>query len=184
MSAVLRIDRYVGPEPGTAVDITTTNTVAHARDEHLLLTADAVPIHIPFSGFNYSYWVTTRLRITTSPVGFIDNIRWYTNGNNTFGQGVQCFGNSAGAGPNGGYVRATGVDGVTGTVLNRQNHIGLNFEPLNVFEAVETNPIIIPGSGSAIGPIGSFFVYQIRVDNTAAPGPSRQEVFIWAFDES
>jgi len=184
MSAVVLIDRYVGPGQGTSNDITGINTVAQTKDEHTNSSPDSSPIHIPFDGFNYSYWVTTRLRIFTPPALLIDNIRWYSPSGNPFGNGVSCIGQTANQGENGGYRQASGTDGVTGIELNTQNHTGLTDDPTNVFLHTSSSPKTINGQGSVPGPFGDFFVYQIRIDNTVIPGTSPQVIFVWAFDET
>lgn len=184
MSAVVIIERYTGTGPGTTTDITGINTVSQTKDEHTTNSLDSLPIHIPFEGYNYSYWISTRLRILTSPALSIGNIRWYTDGINSFGQGVSCFGQTASVGDNDGYRQATGTDGITGTQLSLANHDGLDSEPVNVFSFNSSSPKIINGEGSAIGPFGDFLVYQMRIDNTVIPGISTQEMFVWAFDES
>lgn len=184
MSAVVLIDRYTGPDQGATSDITGINTVAQTKDEHENVSSNSLPVHIPFDGFNYSYWVTTRLRIFTPPALAIDNLRWYTSGSNPFGNGVSCIGQTANQGVNGGYRQAIGTEGVTGLELNMQNHTGLTDEPVNVFSHTSSSPKIINGQGSVPGPFGDFFVYQIRIDNTVMPGTSPQVMFVWAFDET
>lgn len=184
MSAVVLIDRYVGPDQGVLNDITGINTVAQAKDDHANISADSLPIHIPFEGFNYSYWVTTRLRIFTPPALLIDNIRWFTTSNNPFGAGTSCIGQTANQGENGGYRQATGTEGVSGIELNRSNHTGLTSDAVDVFSFTSSSPKIITGQASVPGPFGDFFVYQIRIDNTVLPGTSPQVMFVWAFDET
>ena len=184
MSAVVLIDRYVGINEGTPYDITSINTVAQTKDEHINISSNSLPIHIPFDGYNYSYWVTTRLRIFTPPALSIDNIKWYTIGSNPFGNGVSCIGQTANQGTYGGYRQAVGTEGVSGLELNMQNHTGISADPINVFTHTPSSPKTISGQGSVPGPFGDFFVYQIKIDNTVIPGTSPQVMFVWAFDET
>jgi hypothetical protein len=184
MTATVIIERYTGAAPGTPVDITNQNTVAQTDDAHISDEAESLPIHVPFEGFNYSFWVSTKLKITVAPAGAISNIRWFSDSANSLGNGVTCMGQTAKNGSNFGYRRATGIVGVTGTQLNMTNHTGLTAEPVNVFAFSAQTPKVIEDSASTIGPIGDFFVYQMRVSPMVPSGTSPREAFTWAYDES
>lgn len=184
MAATVIIERYTGEAPGTPTDITYQNTVAQASDVHVSDESDSLPIHVPFEGFNYSYWVSTRLNITVAPVGLITNVRWYSDGSNSLGIGITCIGQTARLGSDSGYRQATGTVGVTGTVLSVANHSGLTAEPVSVFAFTAASPKTMTVSTSSIGPVGDFFVYQMRVSSDLSSGVTPREAFTWAYDES
>jgi len=183
MAADVRIVRVTGPVGSqTVTDITTLNTRANAMDSHS--TNDTGnPVQIPASGFNYSFWVVTRLKANSSPSGTINNIKWYSDGANNFGTGITCKGNTATS-----YVQATGTVGVTGNQLTTASYSTLSAAPGDVFASGfnSSNPKSVNGSISnpSTGEFGNYFVYQIAVDNTATAGQSGQETFTWKYDET
>lgn len=107
MAATVQIGRKTGVAPGTFTDITSINTRANAEDVHSV-AGTSNPIRIPSAGTNYSYWVSTRLKVTVTPAGTIDNLRWFTDGANNFGTGVTCKGAKASTGADAGF-RASGA---------------------------------------------------------------------------
>lgn len=180
MPAVVKIYRLTGTDGSTGSDITSINTRANTKDQHS--TNDVqYPIQIPASGYNYSYWVTTRLRCDTSPSGTINNIRVFSDGTNSFGSGVDCICGRATT-----YRQATGTEGVTGTELTRANHSGLVSDPVSLFTYTSTSPLALNGSISnpSTGYFGDFFVYQVRVGPTASPGVTPAETITWRYDET
>lgn len=180
MPATVEIKRWTGSS-GSPVKTTITgiNTRANAFDSHS--TNDtANPITIVTGETHYSYWVSTRLSATTTPTGTIDNIRWYTDGNNNFGTGVTCKAQSAGS-----YVQATGVTG-NGTELTTGNHAGLTGAPVDSFTFTSVAPLAITGSISnpTTGDFGQFVIYQVIVADTAGAGTTTSETFTWKYDET
>jgi len=181
MPATVTIRRWTGPAATpTKTDITNVNTRASTSDDPNPGTSNPIPIP-PSGEVRRSFWVTTRLRAETSPSGTIDNIRWYTDGTNSFGTGVSCIGQDATS-----YVQATGTVGESGTELNTTNHGGLTGAPVDVFTFTEASPKAIPGSISNpnTGDFGNFMVYQIVVADNASPGVTPQETFTWKYDET
>ena len=185
MAATVQIGRKTGVAPGTLTDITAINTRANAEDTHTV-AGTTNPIRIPSAGTNYSYWVTTRLNVTVTPAGTIDNLRWFTDGANTFGTGVTCVGAKASTGADAGYRIATGTPGTTGTQLTQANHTGLDEAPANVFTFTSAAPKALVGtiSNPATGQFGDHWVYQVEVGTTAGPGATPQETWTWRFDET
>ncbi len=184
MSATVKINRITGAGAGSGTDITGINTRANAFDAHT--TADTSnPIQIPPSGSNYSYWVTTRLNVTVTPSGTINNLRWYTDGANGFGTGVTCNAAKASTGSNAGYRQATGSTG-TGTQLTTGNHTGLDATPVDAFTFTSGSPLALTGSLSnpSTGLFGDHVVYQLAVASTASPGVTPSETFTWKWDET
>jgi hypothetical protein len=181
MPATVKINRYTGSGP-TKTDITGANTVANATDTHQSsATGSSDPIRIPTSGTNYSYWVVCRLECTVTPLGTLNNIRWYTDGSNTFGTGVTCKVQTATS-----YVQATGTAGTSGIQLTTGNYPTLAGAPVNAFTYVVGSPLSVSGSLSnpSTGDFGDFVVYQLEVDSTAVPGVTGTETFTWLYDET
>lgn len=185
MAATVQIARKTGASPGSPTDITSINTRANAEDTHTT-AGTSNPIRVPAAGTNYSYWVTTRLNVTVTPAGTIDNLRWYTDGSNNFGTGVTCKGEGASTGADAGYRIATGTPGETGTQLTTGNHTGLDGAPIDVFGHTSGSPKSLTGtiSNPTTGQFGDHFVYQIEVGTSAGAGATSAETWTWRFDET
>lgn len=186
MAATVKINRLTGVTPDTT-DLnpsgpTGINTRANLTDTHSTASLTD-PIPIPEVGTNYSFWVSTRLNCTVAPDGTINNLRWYTDGNNNFGTGVTCLAAKASTGANAGYRQATGTS-TSGTELNQTNHTGLDEAPASPFTFTSGSPKSLVGSTSTTGLFGDIMVLQIAVDNTAGPGATGQETFTWRYDET
>ena len=179
MVATVQIVRLTGAGP-TATQIDGINTRANAEDTHTT-AGTSNPIKVPTSGTNYSYWVVTRLNVTVTPSGTINNVKWYTDGTNGFGTGVTCKMNTAT-----GYVQATGTPGTTGTQLTTGNYATLAGAPTDAFGFTSGAPKSVSGSLSnpSTGQFGDRVVYQIEVGTTASAGPTNQETFTWQWDET
>lgn len=186
MAATVLIRRKTGASGSiVSTDITSINTRANAEDAHT--TAGTTnPIQVPSAGTNYSYWVTTRLDATVTPALTVDNLRWFTDGANSFGTGVTCVGADASTGADAGYRQATGTPGVTGTELTQGNHSGLDVAPASVFTFTSGSPKTLTGSitNPSTGQFGDHWVYQLAVATTAAPGATGSETFTFRFDET
>ena len=185
MAATVQIVRKTGASPGSPTDITSINTRANAEDTHTV-AGTSNPIRVPAAGTNYSYWATTRLNVTVTPAGVIDNLRWFTDGSNNFGTGVTAKGAKASTGADAGYRQATGTPGTTGTQLTTGNHTGLDAAPVDLFTFTSGSPKSLTGSISNpnTGEFGDHWVYQIEVGATAGAGATNQETFTWRFDET
>ncbi len=185
MSATVQINRLTGPSPGTPTDITGINSRANAGDFQSTNDTTA-PIQVPLiPGTNYSFWVSTRLNAITTPAGTINNIRWFTDGVNSFGTGVTSQCAKASTGADAGYRQATGVTG-NGTQLTQANHTGLDEAPADIFTFTSLAPKSLNGSISNpnTGLFGDFLVYQLSVNETGQAGPTGSEVINWRYDES
>ncbi len=180
MAATVLIRRWTGTTASPVkTDITSINTRDNAFDTHS--TADTTnPVQKPTTGLKFGYWVSTRLDATVTPAGTIDNLRWFTDGSNTFGTGITCKGESATS-----YKQATGTPGDTGNKLTTTN-VPLSASPTDVFAFNSGSPNAITGSISnpSTGDFGDFMVYQLEVSTSAGPGASTQETFTWRFDET
>jgi len=179
MAATIKINRLTGAGP-TKTDITSANTVANATDSHQSTASSSNnPIRIPSSGTNYSFWVATRLECSVAPAGTVNNIRWFTDGSNTFGTGVSCKVQTATS-----YIQATGTTGTTGDVLNTSNYSSLAGVTANAFGYTSGATLSVSGSTSGTGDFGDLVVYQLEVISTASPGVTGQETFTWMYDET
>lgn len=178
MVADVRVIRLTGAGP-TETDITSGTTRSSLSDDPN--PGSTNPLLKPVSGTHYAFWVSTRLKAVTSPDGTISNIRWYADGANNYGTGVNCNGRDAT-----GYVEALGTVGVAGTILNTTNYPGLAANPTNVFSHTAGSPRSIPGSltNPDTGFFGSLFVYQHSILSTCVTGVKTAETFTWAWDET
>lgn len=185
MAATVTIVRKTGVAPGATSDITGINTRANAEDVHSVAGVSN-PIRVPAAGSNFSFWVTTRLDVTVTPAGTIDNLRWFTDGTNNFGTGVTATAAKASTGADAGYREAPGVAGQSGTELSQANHTGLDEATVDPFTFNSGAPKALVGtiSNPTTGEFGDHWVYQIAIDNTSGPGPTNAENFTWRFDET
>ena len=179
MAATVQIHRYTGAGPAN-VHINTNTAVTQNDLPQIIATAAtaANPIPIPAAGTNYSYWATTGLEVTVAPTTGINNLRWYTDGTDGFGTGVACRVHTTPASiPRGSYDQATAA-----VVLTTHTAITVAATP---FSFTSGSPKTVTGSiGATTGALGEFVVYNFEVINTASPGPTAQETFTWAFDET
>ena len=175
----VQIRRLTGAGP-TGTDITSINTRANAEDAHST-AGTSNPIRKPDAGSNYSYWVTTQLYYNGTDTGTINNIEWYSDGDNGMGTGIGVIGNTADS-----YVQATGTAGTTGTELTTGNHAGLTGTPANVFTHTSASPKAVDGSVTDPSDeyFGDRFVYQVTVGTTASGGATASETFTWRYDST
>lgn len=174
MAATVNIKRWTGASGSmSGTIITSVNTVANAVDAHQSVASSSTdPIKIPTVGTNYSYWVSTRLATgATGPTGTISNLRWYSDGANSFGTGVGCNVKTTAT-----YTQATGTPGVSGTAMSG----GSAFTGYS-----SALPLSVAGStSSANTDFGDYVVYQLTVETTAVAGVTGSENFTWAYDET
>lgn len=179
MAADVQIRRWTGTSGSeTKTDITGINSRFHSADKHS--TSDTTDtILIPASGTNYSYWRTVRLYINTINSGTVDNIRYYTDGTNSYSTGISVVVATASS-----YVQATGTAGTTGDQLTTANHGGLNGSPSDKFGYTKASPLSVSGSSSTTGDVGDFVVDQMEVADTASSGTTVQETTTITYDDT
>lgn len=177
MAATVIINRLTGAGPSYSA-ITSINTRANAEDAHST-AGTSNSILVPSSGASWSFWVTTQLEVTAITAGTVDNLRWFTDGNNNFGTGITCEGQEATS-----YVQATGTTGTTGTELTTGSHAGITGAQVNVFTFTTGSPKALTGTTSSVAKFGSMFVYQIEVATTAGSGATGTETFTWRYDDT
>lgn len=139
------------------------------------------PIPVPTdSNLRYSYWVCTRLSAFSAPSTGIQNLKWYSDGSNELGAGVDLMVASAST-----YVQASGTSGTTGVLLNSTNYGSLSSAPASAWTYVSSSMLSVGGSiGSVTGDIGHFVVYQVQVSSNAGPGSTGSEQLTWQYDET
>lgn len=177
MAATVQIRQWHGATP-TKTDITSANSRFHSDDVQSS-SSTSNSILIPSSGTNYSYWRTIGLYISAISGGTVDNIRYYTDGSNSYGTGVGCNVATASL-----YVQATGTAGETGTELTQANHAGLNGAPSDAFGYTSASPLSVTGSSSTTGDVGDLIVEQLTVDSTASSGTTSQETKTIKYDDT
>jgi len=181
MAATVVIAQYTGTT-AASTDVTSASVTLGTSDE--ASSASAIPI--PTSGSNHSYWHHSALVATAAPDNAIDNIKWYTDGTNSFGTGVTGIICTACR-----YAGASGAAGSSGSVLNVTNHASLSGCPAtgatsDMFLYTSSCKLTVGGSiAAATGSIGDYFVVtQLSVISTATAGNSGEETITFEFDET
>jgi hypothetical protein len=179
MSATVKIQRWTGTTGSpTKTDVTSINSRMNAEDTSTT-AGTSNSILIPSAGTNYSYWASFRLNITAIVGGTVNNIKFFTDGANSFGTGISLKASTATA-----YAQATGTAGTSGTQLTTGNYATLAGAPVDAFTYTSGSPLAIAGSASATGDVGDFLVLQIEVVNTAASGATAQETMTLRYDDT
>ena len=177
MAASVKIHRVTGSTP-SGTDITSGCTRASTSDNAAPGTANPIPI--PSSGSNYSYWVNTQLSASVAPDNAINNIKWYTDGTISYGDGIGLTVVPASA-----YIQAVGTAGSSGCILVEGNHAGMACNAASdAFIYTSSCKLTVSGSiGAATGSFGHWVVMQVSVESGASTGNSAEESFTWEFDE-
>lgn len=164
-----------------------TNTdITSANSRYMLADATSAaattdPLQIPSSGTNYSFWKSRYLNADTSPTGTIDTVKYYTDGANGYGTGVTELVTTAAS-----YVQATG-SATTGVQLLIGNYAGISPSPPNSsFGYTSGSSLSVAGSISnpSTGKITDFWVEQLGVASTAAPGTITAETKTITYNET
>lgn len=178
MAATVIINRLTGSGPGKT-NITAALSRLSASDVASPGTTN--PILIPSAGTNRSYWAVTRLEVTGTPTGTINNIRWYPVGTNPYQSGVRVNVNTAT-----GYTQASGTLGESGTILNTTNYPTLAGAPVDVYTYSSGSALTVAGSMSnpSIGDLGDYVVLQAEADAGVSPGIQPTETGRFQYDET
>jgi hypothetical protein len=180
----VQIRRVWGEAGGSNANVTDINSRLNATEAHS--TDDTTnPIRIPASGTNYSYWGLFRLYFDGTGTGTVNNIKWYTDGDNGLGTGVGLVVAKGGV-----FGRASGTEGTTGLQLTVANYgngtTDLDAEPVNAFGLTSGSPLSV--TGSVTDPedefFGDFVVIQTTVADTASAGATPTETITWQFDST
>jgi hypothetical protein len=122
MAATVKIAQYNGAAPGASTDVTSASVTVGTSDE--AQSASAIPI--PTSGSNHSYWMHSALVATAAPDNALDNLKFYTDGTNSFGTGVTAI-----VGTGSTYTQAVGTAGSSGALLSSACHAHMTGSPAN-----------------------------------------------------
>lgn len=181
MPADVAINRLTGSGPTVYTRIDSAGGLGATRistsDAANPGTANPIPIP-PGAAVSRSYWVVTQLETLTDPTGTINNLRWFTDGSNSW-IGVNVVAATATA-----YVQATGAEGVAGTALNQTNYATLVENPVDAFTFTSAQPLLIAGSTTGIAKFGEFAVFQLEVSQDAVAGTLLDESFQIFYDET
>lgn len=192
MAATTHIVRHTGVPSGgggtTRNNIEDASTMAMTDDTHHVSGDVLNGLIVPPSGVTYSYWVSVRWNDETSPIGSIDNLKFYTDGLETLPEGIDIFGGLAFNAPNAGYRQATGRTGQFGDQLSMANHSGLGAEPEDLFQYTSGTPLDMAGSitNPGVGDFGDFLVYQFSISSVYEGGTleTGAEAFTMQYDET
>lgn len=129
------------------------------------------PLVIPTSSSIYSYTKKLRAYMEAPPNTQVDNLRWYTDGTNSFGTGITVTAKNLGTtwGANYKTLMSGGSDlfGYT------------SGSPLNG-DATDTGPFVPADDNSYIGDL---IELQMAIASTASPGTLTAETLTFAYDE-
>lgn len=185
MAATIRIMRLTGANTlfgGSPLYTNITSASTRMSSSDAAAPGTTNPIPVPTSGCNHSFWVTTQLYSACAPDNSITNIKWYTDGTNTFGTGTECLVATASS-----YVVATGGTGSSGSLLNTTNHAGLIGAASNAFIYTSNSASKLTVAGSIAAATGSFgdrVIFQLNVGTTASAGNTGEESWTFGFDEA
>ncbi|MFA6946477.1 MAG: hypothetical protein WC220_11310 [Pedobacter sp.] len=84
MAATIQIHEMSALAVGTDK---TSGTVRFKDADNATVDANN-PLQVPAAGSNYSYTKQLRVKMTDPPNTNVSNLRWYTDGGNTFGTGI------------------------------------------------------------------------------------------------
>lgn len=183
MAANVDIYRYYGAGPSTR-DATSGN-IRFSTSDNDYTTETTNPIPIPGAGTNFSYWVATALYAVTSPTGTINNVKWYTDGTNSW------TGVTMEVGTCDTYTQATGTAGTSGDELTNTNYTGGTLTPTdpaadNAFAYDSGSPLSVTGSitNPSTGIITDYVIIQLSVGTGASGGTISTEQITWSYDET
>ncbi len=168
MAAVVKIYELTASASGT--DKTASTVRFKLADNTTVDSSD--PITIPSSGYTRSYTKQLRMYCASAPDTQIDNLRFYSDGSNNFGTGVDVMASNVGP------VPGTDINSnATSAVGDETDLFGLTSgSPMNI-DAYHTSTV------TATGVFGDVVSLQMRVASTASSGALSAETVTWAWDE-
>lgn len=174
--ATVQIRRLTGPVAATSTNVTSGSV--HAGTEDVNTSPCKIPV--PTAGSNYSFWVNTQLHATVAPDNSLTNIKWYTDGANTFGTDITAIVSTASI-----YIGASGAAGSSGSLLTAANHASLTGATSSLFLYTSSCKLAVAGSiANTTGSFGNRVVYQLIVASNASAGNTGSETITFEFDES
>jgi hypothetical protein len=165
MAATVVITSHHGATGATQTNVDGTSIRYKQADND---TVDANnPIPIPGAGTNYSYIKQLRFNCTVAPSNTINNLKFYSDGANGFGTGMDLLCKTTSS-----YVDPTTQ---TTTLVASQ---------ASVFTYTSGSPLAVTGSTSGTGLFGDYVLSQFSVTTTAGQGTTPSEVLTFSYDES
>lgn len=167
MAATVVITSHHGSTGATQTNVDGTSIRYKQADND---TVDANnPIPIPGAGTNYSYIKQLRFNCTGAPSNTINNLKFYTDGANGLGTGMDLLCKTVAPG--------SFVDPVANaaTLVSGQS---------TAFGYTSGSPLAVTGSTSGTGLFGDYVLSQFSVTTTAGAGTSASEVITFSYDES
>lgn len=167
MAATMEIRSYHGATPDAGTDVAGGSIRFKQADND---TVDANnPIPIPGAGSNYSFVKQFRFYAATTPDNAINNLKFYTDGANGYGTGVDLAAQSQT-----GYIDPISLDA---------NDMGSGSD---AFGYTSGAPLSVTGSISnpTTGAFGDYVQLQMTADNTAGQGTTNTEQVTFQYDES
>lgn len=177
--------------PGTAHNVTDNGS-----NKIRFKTADDAdidvnnPIPVPTTGYNYSYWKHIYLKCTDDTgLTQIDNVKFYSDGGNSFGTGIGLMVGSQtptnNSGSNAGYDDAGGTEGSTGSAITTHGSVSAN-DSVFGFTSGSPKDVSISESGSIIDATNEktdYIILQLSVASTASGGALTAETLTFSYDE-
>lgn len=172
MAATISVKQATGSGPSAA---TITNLRFKTADDSSG-TDTTYPLVKPSSGTNYSYVAWIYLNADTSPASTINNLKFYTDGTNSYGTGVTVKGITTAT-----YTQATGTSGTSGDLSSTVYTSGTD-----VFSYTSASPLAVTGSISnpSTGKISNYVAMQMALATTVSAGTLSAETFTWRYDET
>ena len=167
MAAELQIHEMSGLTTGT--DKTSGTVRFKSADNSTVDTSN--PLVVPAAGTEYSYTKQLRVYMEVAPSSSVSNLKWYSDGSNSFGTGI-------------GVVAAN--KGVT-WIANVETEAT---ETADLFSYASGTPL--DGDGTDAGPfipsdddsyIGDLILLQMSIASSATNGIKSAETLTFSFDE-
>lgn len=167
MAATVRIRSHHGI-PDNGGDNVDGSTIRFKQADNDSGTANN-PIPIPGAGSNFSWIKQLRFNAETTPDNTIDNLKFFSDGTNSFGTGVLM------------NVVASGA--YTDPTVQQDSALGGTSD---AFSFNSGSPLSLTGSinNPSTGAFGDFVVMQMEVQSTASQGNTPVEGFTFQYDES
>ena len=174
MAATVVIKQWTGSGPTVT---TITNQRYKAADDPSG-TDTTYPLVKPSTGSNYSYVQTVVPYASVAPTGTINNLKWFSDGSNTFGTGVTLKGIPLAQGS---YAQATGTSGTTGDLSSAVYTSGTD-----LFTYSTGSPLSLTGSLVSTTGSGTFQVLQsqMALSTSVSAGTLSAETFSFRYDET
>jgi hypothetical protein len=167
MAATMEIRSYHGATPDSGTDVAGGAVRFKQADND---TVDANnPIPIPGAGTNYSFVKQFRFYAATTPDNTINNLKFYTDGANGYGTGVDLD-----------------VQTQTGYIDPISLGASLMGSGTDAFAYTSGSALSVTGSinNPTTGAFGDYVQLQMKADNTAGQGTTATEQVTFQYDES